>query len=196
MAERRKSGSGDAALWRAVTKDVKRIKRKPTIRRRELEEAPPAAPKETAAAKPARKAPARKPAPPAAPVAPPGPPLDHGRAAGVDRRTLDRLRRGRLAIEAEIDLHGHRQDEAHRALNAFVQGQAAAGRRVVRVVTGRGLAREGGGVLRTLVPRWLNEEPLRPLVLAFSHARPDDGGDGALYVLLRRRRDRPAPAPR
>ncbi len=47
-----------------------------------------------------------------------------------------------------------------------------------------------GGVLRDAVPRWLNEAPLREHVLAFSHARPDDGGAGALYVLLRRRRAR------
>ena len=129
-----------------------------------------------------------------APTSSPPPELSHGRAAGVDRRTVDRLRRGQIAIEAEIDLHGHTQEEAHRALQAFISGQANAGRRCMRVVTGKGSFREGGGVLKTAVPRWLNEAPLRETILAFSHARRDDGGEGALYVLLRRQRADPGPA--
>ena len=54
--------------------------------------------------------------------------------------------------------------------------------------TGRGLGGQGMGILRQVVPRWLNESPLRPLVLAIHRAQPKDGGDGALYVLLKRRR--------
>lgn len=190
MADKGKTPESDgSALWKAVTRDVKRLKRAPAVR--PTDEKPAAT-----APKPVRQV--RR--PPAAeksesPAMPRSPELAHGRAAGVDRRTLDRLRRGQLPIEAEIDLHGHRQDEAHRALTAFVLGQAEAGRRVVRIVTGKGSMREGGGVLKDSVPRWLNEAPLRPLVLAFSHARRDDGGEGALYVLLRRRREGPG-APR
>ena len=133
------------------------------------------------------------PAAPARPKPPPAPPrreLSHGRAAGVDKRTLERLRRGQLPVEAEIDLHGHTQDEAHRVLNAFIAGHSAAGRRCVRVITGKGSFREGGGVLKTAVPRWLNEPPLQDSILAFAHARRGDGGEGALYVLLRRKRPR------
>lgn len=192
MAERGKSKDNDAALWRAVTKGVKPIKRK----------TPKARPEPLAPAKPrktkdiAKKPVARAMRPPGAMAPPPPPPkppeLSHGRAAGVDKRTVDRLRRGQIAIEAEIDLHGHTQEEAHRALQAFITGQANAGRRCVRVVTGKGAFREGGGVLKTAVPRWLNEAPLREKVLAFSHARPADGGEGALYVLLRRKRQAPA----
>ena len=193
MAERRKSKDNDAALWQAVTKDVKPIKRKAPTARPE----PPAPPKSRKPGGAAKKpAPATAPRPGAMappPAAPKPPELSHGRAAGVDKRTVDRLRRGQIAIEAEIDLHGHTQEEAHRALQAFIAGQANAGRRCVRVVTGKGSFREGGGVLKTAVPRWLNEAPLREKVLAFSHARRDDGGEGALYVLLRRKR--PAPVP-
>jgi DNA-nicking Smr family endonuclease len=58
----------------------------------------------------------------------------------------------------------------------------------VIVVTGKGLKADGGGVLRANVPRWLNEPDLRARVLAFAHARPKDGGEGALYVLLKKRR--------
>ena len=77
---------------------------------------------------------------------------------------------------------------AHRALTAFVGGQQAAGRRCILVVTGKGAWREGGGVLREAVPRWLNEPALRQKVLSFSYAQPKDGGEGALYILLRRLR--------
>jgi DNA-nicking Smr family endonuclease len=56
-------------------------------------------------------------------------------------------------------------------------------------VTGRGLGSEGGGVLRRQVPRWLNEPECRPHVLAFAPARRPHGGEGALYLLLRRARD-------
>lgn len=186
MAEKRKPAPGESALWRAVTRDVRPIKREPAVSADadEAEKPGPArkkAPAPTTPAASVRKAAA----PPRA-----APAITHGRAAGVDRRTLDRLRRGQLAIEAEIDLHGHYRESAHRALSAFILGQAEAGRRCVRVVTGTGFTREGGGVLRDAVPRWLNEAPLREHVLAFSHARPDDGGAGALYVLLRRRRAR------
>ena len=106
----------------------------------------------------------------------------------MDKRTLTRFRRGQMEIEATLDLHGHTQDSAHRALDAFIKGHAAAGRRCVIVVTGKG--RDGDGVLRAEAPRWLNEPDLRQHVLAFSHARPADGGDGALYVLLKRKRPR------
>lgn len=185
-------GEDDAALWRMVTRDVKPIGRANAVRppadsADAIDETPKAA-KKTSGEAPRRGAPSR---PPARPSAAPPSPLSHGQAAGVDRRTLDRLRRGQLAIEAEIDLHGYRQDEAHGALTRFIAGQAGAGRRCVRVVTGRGVARDGGGVLKSAVPGWLNEPPLRDSVLAFAHARPADGGDGALYVLLRRRRPKP-----
>ncbi len=84
------------------------------------------------------------------------------------------------------------QAEAHRALTAFVVGQQAAGRRCVLVITGKGSAKGRAGILRAAVPRWLNEPPNRERVLAFDFARPRDGGEGALYVLLRRlRRDDP-----
>ncbi len=93
-----------------------------------------------------------------------------------------------MAIEARLDLHGMTQAEAHGRLVAFVEGHQAAGRRCVLVVTGKGTWREEGGVLRDAVPRWLNEPGLRPRILSFSHAQPKDGGEGALYILLKRLR--------
>ena len=115
------------------------------------------------------------------------PPLD--RFAGVDRATAERLKRGRYPVEARLDLHGMIQAEAHRALTGFIARSRAAGRRCVLVITGHG--RMSGGVLKAAVPRWLAEPGLRPDVLAITPAQPSAGGDGALYVLLRRppRRD-------
>jgi DNA-nicking Smr family endonuclease len=118
--------------------------------------------------------------PPPARTAPP--PLDT--FAGLDRASAERLKRGRYPIEARLDLHGMTQAEAHRALNGFVAGSRALGRRVVLVITGHG--RISGGVLKEAVPRWLNEPELRRHVLAMTSAQPRDGGTGALYLLLRK----------
>lgn len=186
MADGRRPGDKDAELWRAVTADVKPIAR---------DSAPPPGKKPAqpeATNKPAgeKARPAVRLRPAAPPPGPDRPALEHGVAAGLDRRSLERLRRGQMEIEAELDLHGYTQAEAHHALTAFIEGQAGAGRRCVIVVTGKGAAREGGGVLKSAVPGWLNEPDLRQHILAFCHARPNDGGAGALYVLLRRIRPR------
>ena len=117
------------------------------------------------------------------------PALAPGRSAGVDKRLAERLKRGQLAIESVLDLHGQTQDEAHRQLDAFLAAAAHAGRRCVLVITGKGAWREAAGVLREMVPRWLNEAPNRARVLAIAHAQPRHGGAGALYVLLKRRRE-------
>ena len=92
------------------------------------------------------------------------------------------MRRGKVAIEARIDLHGMTQAEAHDALEDFIFDCQASGRRSVLVITGKGVA--GEGILRAAVPKWLNEH--RRIVRGFSHATPKDGGEGALYVLLKR----------
>jgi DNA-nicking Smr family endonuclease len=120
------------------------------------------------------------PAPVAAPVEP--------RGTGLDRRSAQRLKRGQMAIEARLDLHGLTQDEAHRALHRFIARMHEEGRRAVLIITGKG-ARDGvGGVLRQGVPRWLAEPACRASILAVEEAQSRHGGGGALYVLLRRRR--------
>ena len=99
------------------------------------------------------------------------------------------LRRGQLRPEARIDLHGMHQTEAHGALTAFVAESRARGLRCVLVITGKGLRPDGTtGVLRAAVPHWLNQPDLRERIVAFTHATPRDGGDGALYLLLKRKR--------
>jgi DNA-nicking Smr family endonuclease len=111
--------------------------------------------------------------------------LDPARPVDLDRRTWLKLRRGLYPIDARLDLHGLTQDQAHDRLPGFLRSAHARGSRCVLVITGRGA--RTGGTLRTMTPRWLDEAPLRPLVLTFAQARVEHGGEGALYVLLRRR---------
>lgn len=132
--------------------------------------APGAAPPPTVAARPARSQ-------ATAPAA------DHGT---LDRRTAQRLKRGRIAIDARFDLHGHTQSTAHAALLRFIERARAEGCRHVLVVTGRGS--QGGGILKRTVPRWLMEPAFHRHVVAFHEAGPRHGGAGALYVVLRRQR--------
>ena len=128
---------------------------------------------------------------------PPAHPDRRGAASGIDRRTAQRLVRGQFCIEDRIDLHGMTQDEARRALGRFIKRAAADGMRCVLVITGKGSPRDDDngfmqdreiGILRRSLPRWLALPGLRELVVAYHNAKPKDGGDGAFYVLLRRRR--------
>jgi DNA-nicking Smr family endonuclease len=114
------------------------------------------------------------------------PPLTLDRFAGIDRANAERLKRGKHEIEARLDLHGMTQAEAHRALAVFIRASRTDGKRCVLVITGRGSV--GGGVLKSAVPRWLDEPEFRPHLLAIATAQPRDGGSGALYVMLRRTR--------
>jgi len=178
----RRLAADDAGLWRRAMRDVAPLPgRGVTPLDRDLPDR--GRPGRIAGETPAVQAPVpHRPPPPARPQ-PPLPPLD--RFAGVDRATAERLKRGRYQVEARLDLHGMTQAEAHRALSGFVGRSRAAGRRCVLVITGHG--RMTGGVLKSAVPRWLAEPGLRPDVLAITPAQPRAGGDGALYVLLRRR---------
>jgi DNA-nicking Smr family endonuclease len=104
---------------------------------------------------------------------------------GLDRRRWDDLRRGRTRPEHTLDLHGHRVEDAHTAVRAFVLGAHGQGLRCVAIVTGKGTG-EAGGVLRRELPRWLNAPPLRGLILAIAH--PHRANTGAVHLLLRRKR--------
>lgn len=124
-------------------------------------------------------------------TAPPDPDLETGdellhRQAGVQHSVVRRLRRGHYRCQAEIDLHGMVVAVARRCLAEFLHESLARGYRCVRVVHGKGL-RSGhrGPVLKAKVAHWLRQ---RAEVLAYSSARPTDGGTGALYVLLRKSR--------
>ncbi len=140
------------------------------------------------AATPPKAPPRPQPTPPMQPKPRAEPPLAPGRFADLDRRTADRLRRGQLAIDARLDLHGMTQAAAQDALTGFLTGAAERGQRCVLVITGKGTFSETGGVLKRQVPRWLNMAPLRQRIVAIAEAQPRHGGAGALYVLLKRKR--------
>ncbi|WP_341678229.1 Smr/MutS family protein [Niveibacterium sp. SC-1] len=102
---------------------------------------------------------------------------------GIPRRVLTDLRRGRWVVQAELDLHGLTRDEARSELGQFLAQRLARGERCVRVIHGKGLGSPGRiGVLRQLSRNWLAQ---REEILAFCQAKPHDGGDGAVLVLLR-----------
>jgi len=104
----------------------------------------------------------------------------------LDRPTLDKLAKGRMPIEARVDLHGMTQDEAYSLLYSFLHRAHAGGLRYVMVITGKGSSSGGDGVLRRSVPAWLSTPAFRPLVSSHDHAARHHGGAGALYVRLRR----------
>lgn len=109
--------------------------------------------------------------------------LRRGEAAGLDGKTKRKLFRGEVPVNRRLDLHGLSAARAQTRLEIFIKQAAFEGCRCVLVITGK-----GSGVLRAHVPGWLKRLPLSPLVLALAEAKPSDGGSGALYVLLRRRR--------
>jgi DNA-nicking Smr family endonuclease len=114
--------------------------------------------------------------------------MQTGRVTDVDTATVDRLKKGRMTVDAKLDLHGMNQSQAHSALSSFVNRAYDRGHRCVLVITGKGIWRKEGGVLREQVPRWLNMPEMKSRVLGFSFATQRDGGSGALYVLVKRRR--------
>jgi DNA-nicking Smr family endonuclease len=104
-------------------------------------------------------------------------------APGIGPDVLRRLRRGEWSIQAQVDLHGHRVDEARETLVEFLRESIKRGRRCVRVVHGKGLGSAGKvPVLKGKVRHWLAQ---RDEVIAFCQARGADGGAGAVMVLLR-----------
>jgi len=114
----------------------------------------------------------------------------------MDRKAFGKLRRGKLAPEARIDLHGMTIERAQPALTGFVMRAHGAGKRLVLVITGKGRHGEDTGpiptrrgVLRHNVPQWLSRPPLSHMVLQVTEAHPRHGGAGAYYVYLRRSRE-------
>jgi len=170
------------ALWSHVTRSIA-----PLRRRRPAPNAEPAV--EEPLPQPARAAP---PVPESRTLAPRSLPRPPG-LAPIDRRLKQKLARGREAIDRSIDLHGLTQAEAHAALVRFLRNARADGARLVLVITGKGGRSDDftmdRGVLRRQVPLWLRSAELRDTVIGFDWAHAAHGGEGALYVRIRRRRE-------
>ncbi|WP_439470553.1 Smr/MutS family protein [Brevundimonas sp.] len=178
----------DRRIWARVTGSVKE-----KVVRKALRVTPGAAevdPAAVPAAKPSGKAPPkfiRPPKPTPMVVAPPAPTpaRSRGTPEELEPRRKRRLSRERDPIEAKIDLHGYGRFQAQDALTAFLMGAQARGYRSVLVVTGQG-RRGGTGIIRASVHEWLQAPGLRTVVSGFAPAARHHGGDGALYVTIRR----------
>jgi DNA-nicking Smr family endonuclease len=182
---RRRLSAIEHELWRGVTRSVAPLKRRPrkllaaAVEPAAAERKGKPVPVKRVQATPLRGTAATKSAPP---VPPPLIPLD--------RRLKQRLARGGEPIAARLDLHGRTQSEAHSALLRFLQRAQADGAKTVLVITGKGggasdFARERG-VLKRQVPLWLTLPEFRALVLGVEDAHVGHGGEGALYVRVRR----------
>ena len=186
----RRLSADEHKLWTTVTRAITPLK--PARLRQPLPEEPESA--AAAAEQKARPVAGEPVAPRAAKVAGPPSPIR------LERRLRQRLGKGHAPIDGRLDLHGMTQREAHGALAHFVRAEQARGAKVVLVVTGKGRASEGRlsaadpvlerGVLRRLVPQWLSAPELRHFVVGFEAAHIGHGGEGALYVQLRRARTR------
>lgn len=126
-----------------------------------------------------------KQAPPASkPKIIPAPPKSAKNTVGIDGNTARKLTRGEIAPTAKLDLHGMTESAAHGALTAFLLSAHRRGDRLALVVTGKGSG--GAGVLRQMVPRWLEEAPMVRIIAEKRTAHRRHGGDGALYIYLRK----------
>ena len=107
-----------------------------------------------------------------------------GKAPGISRRIVKALREGKFAIKRTLNLRGMFVEEAKEAFEEFMKKAILNGDRCVLIIHGRGLSSRYEPVLKNKVKEWLEKGPFRKYVLAYSSARPCDGGLGATYVLL------------
>ena len=188
MGRRGQGDDDDDALWAKVAGTASPLKRR--------RDAP--APKPAKIAAPVVKAKPQRPAALSMPAPKPVPKPAHvPRAAPLDRQTSRQLDKGKLEVEARLDLHGMRQRDAHVQLRRFLKTSQARGLKHVLVITGKGAAQTASrsfyeederGVLRQAVPHWLADPEFATLVVSFSQAPRRLGGEGALYVRLRKQR--------
>ncbi len=175
---RRLLSQEERVLWTAVTKSIAPLREIPATNMDDVAEkaAPPRPVKRTTKPGPiAHPVPEKKSPPPLTPLG---------------RRMKQRVARGKDEIDGRLDLHGLTQSEAHAALLRFLRAASSRGARLVLVITGKGArAAEGErGVLKRQVPQWLGLPEFRALVIGFENAHIAHGGEGALYVRVRRAR--------
>jgi DNA-nicking Smr family endonuclease len=174
----------ERVLWESVAKQIKPLRKRPRVAKLQTASPAPEAPVAVKAAAAPKSLPSAKvqraSKPEFAPAAPPLVPLG--------RRERSQLSRGRKEIDARLDLHGMTQTRAHHALLGFLQRSRHEGLTFVLVITGKGKlgAESERGVLRRQVPQWLNLPEFRALVVGFEEAHIGHGGEGALYVRIRR----------
>ncbi len=180
---RRVLSSEERVLWTTITKSIAPLRESPASA--EDIETETAAPTRPAAAKLIRNPSAQPAKKVSLPLAPPAP------LAPLGRRMKQRVARGKEAIDGRLDLHGLTQSEAHATLLRFLRTASARGARLVLVITGKGVRGSDGerGVLKRHVPQWLGLPEFRAFVIGFEGAHFSHGGEGALYVRVRRARE-------
>ena len=176
----------ERVLWETVAKTAKPLRKKKSLNKplnKGFHADPATVPKTPAPPSPRKKVTAPAPQPklklPQAPAAPLSP---------LGRRERSRIAKGRTDIDARLDLHGLTQSEAHERLLAFLQSMQSRGATVVLVITGKGRFGSASerGVLRRQVPQWLALPEFRVCVSGFEEAHIGHGGEGALYVRIRK----------
>lgn len=165
----------ETRLWQDYTHDIVPVKKRSPL------------PKDSLPLAPLKRAAVRKKA--AEPNLPPTikKPSATQQAPQLDGRLEQRLRRGQVALDGTLDLHGMTQEEAHGKLNSYITRAHARNKRCLLVITGKG--RGGEGILRQKFPQWMAMPPLREIVLKIVPAIQSHGGSGAWYVYLKRTRD-------
>ena len=183
MSQRRTLSEEERILWGQVagtTVPLRPVQHKPVQHKAVQQKAPAAASDAGKAAPAARHS---TPSLPSYQPAPAPPPVAKGH---IDRQTTDKLAKGRLPLEARVDLHGMRQDEAYALLLSFMARAHDRGVRYVLIITGKGPG--GDGVLKRSVPSWLRTPPFERYVSGLDQAARGHGGAGALYVRVKRHR--------
>ncbi len=199
VSRKRALTADEAELWAFAMRDARALKRKGRSPKPAApsSEAPPGQASGTSAASANLPKPAKPPAPPVRrpEIQPsPAPQPTSPSLARYDENERRRLGKNPELIDARLDLHGMRQREAHTALRSFLFTCSVRGFRHVLIITGKGTALERQrdflgeerGVLRRLVPQWLNDPELRGLVVSYAVSHSRHGGEGALYVRLRK----------
>jgi DNA-nicking Smr family endonuclease len=179
---RRRLSEDERTLWTVVTKTIAPLKKRVAV---DDEPAAPARSKFHAEPAPAplktRSKPVALPAYTPAPPPTPAPSL-----VPLGRKLKKRVARGAEGIDGRLDLHGLTQAEAHHALLRFVRTGQERGARIVLVITGKGDGSGERGVLKRQVPMWLRLPEFRSHIVGFEAAAHGHGGEGALYVRIKR----------
>lgn len=121
--------------------------------------------------------------------------LDDFEKGGIDKSTLNKFKKEEFKVEAILDLHGYKEDDAFEKVEDFITSCYNQGKRCVIVVTGKGHIHPDSdiyapsGILKRQTPQWLNMPRIRSMILIFKNPSERLGGKGALYILLRRNKD-------
>lgn len=112
--------------------------------------------------------------------------------SGIDKSTLNKFKKEEFRVEAVLDLHGYKEDDAFEKIEDFIASCYNTGKRCIIIVTGKGSTHPNDdiytpkGILKKQTPQWLNSPRIRSMILIFKNPSERLGGKGALYILLRR----------